>query len=52
MSVWAADSGKTLLEIAAFEIGANHFGDDRVVEAILLAKSLIIYLFEMIKMVL
>jgi hypothetical protein len=52
MTVRAADPGETLLEIAAFEIGAHHLGDNRAVEAILLAKPLVIYLFEMIKMVL
>ena len=35
MTVRAADPGETLLEIAAFEIGAHHLGDNQAVDILL-----------------
>ena len=51
ITVQAADPGEALLEIAAFDIGSDHFGDDRTVEAIVPGKSLVVHLLEPVEVI-
>lgn len=49
MAVGTADSGEPLFQITAFKVRPDNIGDDWPVKAIVPLKTLIIDLFEMIK---
>ena len=51
MTVWAADSGESFFQVSALEIGTDHFGDDRAVEAIVPGKSLVVHLLETVEVI-